>query len=143
MKKTLFVCGAIAFLACMIVTAGRISNAADADEGANIDAVMRLDVTPLVEHMEKMQAELAEMKKLVAKLQEAMGQMPELIGELNDRIESMRKPALWQYYYVKSRSVQAANRLGEQGWELVAATDDWFLFKKPLGEEKREEELLR
>ena len=124
---------------------------AQAAPEARIGAV--IDVGPVME-------ELAALHKEVTALREAVTDAKGIRGDLKaatENIEALDKrmtelnemfakyakataPAIralqpangWEYRVLRNRSDVAATRLGRGGWELVVASQDWLLFKRPI-----------
>jgi len=96
-----------------------------------LNAVMRLDVGPLVTRLARLEAEAAQLRAVAQQMDEKLTAMKESMAKMADALESLKKPERWQYNFLRSTSNTAANRLAEEGWELVTAGPDLLVFRRP------------
>jgi hypothetical protein len=112
---------------------------------ARIGAV--IDVTALTKKLDainnsvvELQKQGEEVKKSVENSTKALTSIATSVGVVDGNFVS-KLPVKWEYSFVRSRSDKLANKLGAQGWELVAVynKEDLFLYKRPLAPQAADE----
>jgi len=129
---------------CLVAAAGlagnvlfaTLSHCAEAPEAKHLDAsaAMRVDVTPLVEKLDRLEQELSQMRTLMEDMGESIHTMEEKVDEAAAAVATLKRPERWVYNILRNTSSRAADQLGEDGWELVGGTDTTMFFRKPAPE---------
>jgi len=129
---------AAAVAACVVLLSPS-SVAQDEEDIPSVNAIMQMDVTPLIEQMRALELEVAAMRDSMSAMQKALeeGQIMQLeMVQLLNRLT----PERWDYKIVHSRSEKALETAGQAGWELVTiSNEDWLYFRRPARAERMEE----
>ncbi len=133
MNKVLFGIAAVVVIAFGVL-ALRPPNtcAAEDDDDATVGAVMRVDLSPIVTRMEAMQAEVASLKESMAAMKKALEDSRASQILMLDAVSRL-SPQRWEYKIVRTLNENAALAVGQDGWEMVAISQQgWVYFKRPL-----------
>lgn len=137
-KQRLTILIALVAVVAACVAAAAVGHSAERKEAEppTLDAVMRLDVAPLVAKLEKIEAELILLRTTAETTAERMQAMQESF----EKAFAQMRPAKYQYHFLYSNSNAAANRLADDGWELVTSGKDNLLIFRRAAPEKEEKE---
>lgn len=129
---------------CVVVAAGLAGNillatlgySAEAPETKHLDAsaAMRVDVTPLVEKLDRLEQELTQIRTAMQEMGASIDAMQEKVDEAATAMSTLKRPERWVYQILRNTSSRAADQLGEEGWELVGGSDTTMFFRKPAPE---------
>jgi len=118
-------------LCVYLAAAGHTAEKAKEEE-TTIDAAMRVDVAPLLQKIDKLQAEVTQLRAAAEGMNEKLLSMQDSMGKMEKAMDSLRKPDRWQYHFLYQGSNVATNRLADDGWELVTSgKDNLLIFRKP------------
>lgn len=107
------------------------------EEQAVIDAAMRVDVTPLLKKLDKLEAEVVQLRTTAEAVNEKMQAMQDSVSKMEKAMDTLKRPAKWRYHFLYQSSNNAADRLGDDGWELVTAgKDSLLIFRKPASDKE-------
>lgn len=120
-----------------VATTAQTAERAPAEEQPVIDAAMRVDIAPLMKKLDKLEAEVVQLRTAAESVNEKMQAMQDGVSKMEKAIATLKKPAKWQYHFLYQGSSNAAERLGEDGWELVTAgKDNLLIFRRPATEKE-------
>ena len=129
----------VAVVAAMLIgTAGHTAEKRGEKEQPRLNAVTRVDVGPLLNKIDDLEAEIARLRATTEEIGRSLKTIQESVGDMQDSMASLKRPDKWQYHFLYRVSKTAANKLCEQGWECIAAHTNYILFRKPLVEEPQE-----
>ena len=132
MNKMLFVVAAVVVIAIGVLALRPPNTCAAEDDDATVGAVMRVDLSPIVKRMEAMQAEVASLKESMAAMQKALEDTRASQILMLDAVSRL-SPRRWEYKIVRTLNENAALAVGQEGWEMVAISQQgWVYFKRPL-----------
>ena len=133
MNKMLFVVAAVVVIAIGVLTLRPPNTcAAENDDDAVVGGIMRVDLSPIVTRMEAMQAEVASLKESMAAMQKALEDSRASQILMLDAVSKL-SPQRWEYKIVRTLNENAALAVGQDGWEMVAISQQgWVYFKRPL-----------
>jgi len=134
MNKMLFGIAAVVVIALGVLALRPPATCAaeDEDDDATIGAVMRVDLSPIVTRMEAMQAEVASLKESMAAMKKALEDTRASQILMLDAVSKL-SPQRWEYKIVRTLNENAALAVGQDGWEMVAISQQgWVYFKRPL-----------
>ncbi len=118
-------------LCVYLAAAGQTAEKAKEEE-TTVDAAMRVDLAPLLLKIDKLQAEVTQLRTAAEGMNEKLLSMQDSVGKMEKAMDSLKKPDRWQYHFLYQSSNLAANRLAEDGWELVTSgKDNLLIFRKP------------
>ncbi|HUW33458.1 MAG TPA: hypothetical protein VM223_17755 [Planctomycetota bacterium] len=122
--------GAAAYVATIAQTAEK----GRTEEQPYLAAAMQVDIGPLLKKMDALQAEIAQLRATADALNEKTQAMQDSLDKVEKAIGTLERPAKWQYHFLYQNSLNAANKLGEDGWELITSgKDNLLIFRKPAG----------
>ena len=125
--------GAAAYVATIAQTAEKSRT----EEQPYLAAAMQVDIGPLLKKMDALQAEITQLRATADALNEKTQAMQDSLDNVEKAIGTLERPAKWQYHFLYQNSLNAANKLGEDGWELITSgKDSLLIFRKPAGKEE-------
>ena len=134
MNKALLAAGALVVFAGALAALSPLSlRAAEPDDEPHIvDAVMRVDLAPVVAQIQALHAEVASLKASIEAMQKAAEASKEHQDELLSALRRLA-PVQWDYKILHIINEDAAKREGLAGWEMVTITPQgWIFMKRPL-----------
>ena len=130
-RLTLMIALAAVAAAGVAVATGSHSAERKADDQPTLDALMRVDISPLTTKLERIEAEIILLRTTAESANEKMEAMQEHMSKMEQALAQLR-PVKYQYHFLYSTSNVAVNRLAEDGWELVTSgKDNLLIFRKP------------
>lgn len=124
--------------ALFIGTVGHTAESRGQKDQPTLNAVMRIDATPLLNKIDSLQAEMILLRAAAVEISEKLQAMQKSVEDMQDAMATLKRPEKWRYHFLYKVSKTAANSLGEQGWECVTAADNYIVFRKPVVEEPQE-----
>jgi len=120
--------------AAYVATVAQTAEKPRGDEPPYLGAAMQVDIGPLLKKIDGLQAEIAQLRATAEGLGEKAQAMQTSLDNVEKAIATLERPAKWQYHFLYQNSLNAANKLGEDGWELITSgKDDLLIFRKPAG----------
>jgi len=118
--------------ALLLSGSGITAERAEPEPEPVLNAAMRVDVTPLLEKLDALQAEVVRSRTALEQQAQSIEALRESLGSLEKAIAGIKRPEKWEYHFLwQTTSKTAANNLGEEGWELVAVGTNFLVFRRP------------
>jgi len=117
-----------------VATVAQTAEKPRADEQPYLGAAMQVDIGPLLKKIDSLQSEITQLRTTADALNEKAQAMQSSLDNVEKAISTLERPAKWQYHFLYQNSLNAANKLGEEGWELITSgKDNLLIFRKPAG----------